>query len=324
MTLQLTQLTPREQKMNTNWSGFSMQSKMFNNFIMGDNKPKDLVAEWIARKTIKENSNFIGTWLGRPGCGKSYGALRFCETISRLTNQQFSVKDNVVFGIDPFIAKVVELNDRREKGEVINGTCILYDEAGVSMDNRQWWDKTHKSMNDVMETFRHLNLVVMITVPARDNLDKKLKYLAHGSFQPIKKSEGYSIVKFIEYNNNPLFDIEMKTYLKVRHHNWTVKIKTIKVPLPSLKLRNDYEKAQREFKGNLGINSLANIRKVKQVEPDLKLVRPLTKRQNQIYLLKRSGAMDEDIAVQLAISVGSVKNHVQVCKAKGWLENTRG
>jgi len=272
--------------------------------------------EFVHYQVFKQNSNFIVLVEGLPGTGKSVSSLGVLERWSQEVTKHFSVRYNVTHSIKKFMARVADLQVRFEKGEDIRGTALVLDDAGVSADSRRWFEDIHKLLNDTAEVFRYLGLVVFLTVPNRNRMDKRLRDLAHGRFKIIKKKEGeYTLAKFYLHEhhwktNEPIF-----TLLRARNAGWNFKITSIKIRPPSLLLRREYEVWMREFKGGLIIknNALLN----QNITP-IEQRRPLTERQKQVYFLYRGGQGISAIGAQLGIGEGGVSTHLRSIRARGW------
>lgn len=271
---------------------------------------KSFVAEYIKDECFNKNSNFIGIWVGKPGSGKSVSALRMCEVI----DPKFTI-NNVVFSIQELLKAVEIFQNLHEKGVDIRGSCILYDEAGVSADNRQWQDKLHKALNDSIEIFRFLNLVLMITVPGRNRIDKKFRELIHGQFYPYEKGKDYRMVKFFLFKQDMLRNIEYNQYLKMQTRGWISKIKSLRVKKPRKELFDAYEKRMLTYKRKILTRSLKQVTKTESPNPQKKA---LSKRQEQVYILKKKNYTNTEIAKMLGISIPAITVNLQAARYKGW------
>lgn len=274
---------------------------------------KSFVAEYIKDQCINKNSNFIGLWTGKPGCGKTLGAIRFCELIDPQFNEKF-----LVLNVQELMQNIVELQKMAEKGIDVRGRCILYDEAGISMDNREWQSKVHKSINDAIETFRHLNLVLMITVPGKSRIDSKLRQLVHAEFLPMKKTAQFSIVKFLLPKYNAIKEREYKQYLLVQTNGLKLKLKTIKVKKPSIKLLRACEKKITHFKNSVGLRSLQGVMGPAQNVSGDREKKGLSDKQRKVYLLRKSGCSLNEIAAQIGITVAGVNGHIRNIRSRGY------
>lgn len=259
------------------------------------------LVDYVRTECFEHNSNFIGIWTGACGSGKSVSALRVCEII----DPTFSI-DRVCFDIEALMQLIVKFQEEKESGLDIRGRCILYDEAGISMDNRAWQNQIHKILNDTIETFRFLNLVLMVTVPARNRIDKKMRDLFHGSFVITEKHTDYRRVKFYLEKINPVNNFEYRKYLNTRISGWNVRINSLKVYKPSAMLLHQYEKKMTEYKQKINVRGLKQLSNDVDRKDKICSVRELSPRQSQVMEFLGQGMSKKDIAKRLGISYGSV------------------
>lgn len=278
---------------------------------------RSLFLEFLYNKVIKQDSNFVCIVEGKGGSGKSVSTLglleRWCERIGR----PFSIKDNVFFELQGLMGKLAELQLLKEQGVDIRGYPLLFDEAGISMDNRQWANHMHKILNDATEVFRYLNLVFFMTVPYRNRIDSKLRDLAHGTLRPLKVvNREYSVCKFYNNDRNWKGD-EIFARLKAQHRGWTMIVDSLMIKKPSARVMHEYQKAQELFKGATiqgGYQKMmGKIEKDNAVEKKV-----LSERQRQVYYLKRQGLKNMEVAVQLGMSEGGVATHLRNIRGKGY------
>jgi hypothetical protein len=142
----------------------------------------------VARK-IRRNQNFIGAFIGATGSGKSYSALSFCEYMSARLGVPFS-SENIVFSPQALMSLI-------NSGNLRKGSCILFEESGVTYSNRQWQSINNQLINYLIETFRDLNYVVFFTVPNISFIDVVARKLIHCLFETksINYEDNFVVVK---------------------------------------------------------------------------------------------------------------------------------
>jgi len=65
-------------------------------------------------------------------------------------------------------------------GKLPKGSGILWDEIGIDADNREYYTLKNRLVKKVMQTFRHKNLIVFMTVPDFNSVDIGVRKLVHG------------------------------------------------------------------------------------------------------------------------------------------------
>ena len=116
---------------------------------------------------IRNNQNETMVILGAPGSGKSYSAM----TIGHLISTTLKTKMHWVFTSSQFEEIV--------KSKPDPGTVIIYDEAGAGIASREFWKKEQIHVMKMLQTFRYLRFVVILTVPNLDFIDKIARSLVN-------------------------------------------------------------------------------------------------------------------------------------------------
>lgn len=278
---------------------------------------KSIFLDYVHNQIFGQNTNLIVMVEGLPGKGKSVSSLGILERWSLRAQRSFSVEYNVVFSIQELMQRVADLEARTQRGENVRGTAILYDDAGVSMDSRGWMHTLHKLLNDSIEVFRYLGIVMFITAPNRTRLDKKLRELAHATLKPFKVRNGeYSLCKFYINEKHWKTGDDVPTLLRAKHYGWVLKMDMIKVRKPSATIMHDYDRLSRVFKGGIIQQSYQKlVRKNSVPESERK---DLTPRQKDIYLLAKKGLSAGQIAIQLGIGEGGVETYLRAIKNRGY------
>ena len=206
---------------------------------------KDFV-EKIRSAVINKNTNMIVTIVGKPGSGKSWACLRLAEVLSdACTGQPFSI-DHVAF-------------DKRKFYDLINsdlpkGQVIVYEEVGVNESNRRW--QKNMTTNDIMQTFRHRNLILLMNTPLKSFVDKQARQLNHAVFwmKRIDHEKNQSFMKPYFTDTNPITGLTFTSFTVLKGDLIT----EIKLNKPSIELIREYEKGKVKFTKALNQRSLAS------------------------------------------------------------------
>ncbi|MBP1987234.1 zonular occludens toxin (zot) [Halolamina salifodinae] len=194
----------------------------------------------IWRRVHEWNQNFMGTFVGETGKGKSYAALRIAEAL----DPNFSV-DNIAFTLEEFFSLVEE--DQPE------GSVIVLDEAGVGASHRDWYDDAHQHLNYVLQTWRHQNRIAILTLPELDKLDPVARSRLHGYFEMIRinHDEQWSRAQYKNIKTNPRTGENYFRYPRLRWDGTKRMYKGLTFGLPSEELREAYEERKEEFTDSL-------------------------------------------------------------------------
>ena len=209
------------------------------------------------KTNLSQGRNWCTLCVGRVGTGKSYSAMRFAETL----DPNFNV-DRVVFKIEDLIEMV-----HNEK--VPPGSVIVFDEGGIAISNRNsYMNKFNKAMAMLLQTWRHRNIILFVTVPDITFVDAGIRKLFDASMESTKVIRSRKVVqikwKFTQLNNQ-----SGKLYYKnARLNNRHL---MVEVKKPSIKLIHAYEKKKTEFTTELYENLQTDLTpEVKEKKKDVR------------------------------------------------------
>lgn len=211
---------------------------------------KNYFEKWIIRKRnriTRRNKNWLCAVCGETGSGKSYLAGR----ISELIDPSFipciienGIRSRVAIG------DAAELNDILKSGTLKRGNMIIFDEAGIAIGSRDWFTEMNKVTMYILQTFRHMNIGVIFTVPDINFLDKQARALFHTYLECLKINFNTNkvLVKPFELQNNPYEGQVYKKYPRFESNAVT----RFKVCKPSKEFIKRYEPLKKELSNRLG------------------------------------------------------------------------
>jgi hypothetical protein len=135
--------------------------------VTGILDPVELWFRDVKSRLPLENQNRLSVFVGPTGSGKSWATVSTAERMF----PEFDPAKHIAY-FDPWA--FIEIVRNSKKGDV-----IIFDEAGVGMDNRDWQTKSNKIMTKITQTFRTKNLFVFFTAPSFGFVDIKLRQLFH-------------------------------------------------------------------------------------------------------------------------------------------------
>lgn len=204
----------------------------------------------VFRKLYKENKNGIYIVYGPPGTGKSTTVLKLCEAF----DPNFD-RSKIVYSVMDF----VQVLKRANAGELPKGTAIMFEEAGVAADARNWHSEDNILLTHILQTFRPMNLLVFYTVPELTLADKRISQLATGLIECKEVVFSKKCTRVRIYD--PVkFDAKQQKWMK-RSVGFqrespngllrTYYIRDVLVHKPSKRALKEYELSRAEFSKNL-------------------------------------------------------------------------
>lgn len=283
---------------------------------MEEEKKTPILVQYIKDRVENRNKNFVMLFVGATGSGKSYSALRLAEEL----DNTFDIH-RVCFKAKDFMNTVNELVARSEKGEVIKGKVIMWDEFGVEHNAREFMTISNRVINYFFQTSRHLNLIVIMTVPLLSFIDSATRKLCHGvaEMEGINTSRKTATVKVKMLQTNVMTSKEYPKYLRYRRNGKTRVCKRIKFHLPSKELLKDYEIKKKEFTTQLNKEIMMKLTKdeAKDNKP-VNIIKPLTPLQQRILdCLKRGINKQKDIAEELGEYSSKISFNIGYMRKKG-------
>lgn len=120
--------------------------------------------------------NFIGMIVGKHRTGKSLTAV----SLSNILDPTFldNLEKRVVYFPNDFQLALKEIKQKN-----IKGGAIIWDEAGVGIPARDWYDIANKSINYTLQVFgRYLPIVIFVT-PDAGFIDSHARKMFHGFYE---------------------------------------------------------------------------------------------------------------------------------------------
>src|SRR3989344_3930095 len=282
----------------------------FKEYEEKETKGKDIKYE---DRVQNKNKNFLMLFVGATGSGKSYSALRLAEML----DNTFDI-ERVCFKAKDFMNCINDLVAHSEKGEVIKGKVVMWDEFGVEHNAREFMTISNRVINYFFQTSRHLNLIVIMTVPLLSFIDSSTRKLSHGvaEMQGINSRDKTATVKVKMLQTNVMTGKEYPKYLRYRKGNKTYASKRLKFKLPSKELLEAYEKKKKGFTIQLNKDIMNKL--LKNEAKDNKPNKALTDTQQRVIeLLKGNSA--EQVAEQLNLDLSVVYRHKKEAERKGFI-----
>ncbi|MGC9124174.1 MAG: hypothetical protein ACP5IB_08960 [Thermoplasmata archaeon] len=201
------------------------------------------------KRDIYNNKNDIIFFIGPPGSGKSYGALSLASSV----DPTFNV-DRVVFSVEEFMDVFMKEETDPKTGEKIQkflpkGSAIVFDDAGVDINAREWQTQQAKIMGKLSQSMRYLNHVIIFTVPSATFIEKQTRTLVKFIFmaESSKIDEGTGKV----YKNYGKFKIFLQEFTKegellqkypiITYNHRNIKLKYVTFNLAEKTLLEAYE-----------------------------------------------------------------------------------
>ena len=264
---------------------------------------------------LEGNSKWYITdnWMVTHNSAKSYSNMRIAELwYQKRFKEQFPI-ENICFGILSLFKRI-----RDKKNPIRKGELIILEEAGTSAGALDFQSRTAKVFSSVLQSFRSLNLCLMMNLPYFTMLNKQARELVHIQLETITidTNEKKSYLKPFQMQINTSTGKLYRHFPKVVINGCRESIQFISYGLPSKELCNKYEENKQDFvlqNIDEGIKTLEEIDAKKQPAE-----KPLPRLQQAIWDLWQSGIVkNKDVAAKLMINPSSVSESSRLMRKKG-------
>lgn len=256
------------------------------------------LSRYIRNRILKKNKNMILFIVGSTGSGKSYSAMKLAKNI----DHSFHV-GRVCFTAEEFMKLLKE-------GNLKKGSVVIWDELGVDYDARKFMSIQNRVIGYILQTFRHRNLCVIMTLPVLKMSDLTGRRLGHGIVETIRidydKEQVICKYKHIEVNA-----LTGKTYHKfpvATENGKTRKVKRVRISMPDKGLIEEYEKIKTEFTRQLAEDIEAKM-KSRQAKEEAK---KRTTEEMALEVLKRKDDFLKTYNKRTFFDISKIENEFEI------------
>ena len=224
---------------------------MTNEFYMGK-----LLGDIIGSK---HNQHCLMAIIGRTGTGKSSAALQIATETAKYMSKLNGHSPDYFFNIE-HVAIISEDEIIRVMSGIKKHGIYILDDIGVGWNSRKWQSKANIVMNNIIQTFRTWNNLLILTVPDDENIDKvprnSLRYRI--DMKDANFDMGYSLGAMQEMTRN----FKMKKNIFPYPKENGVKYVRVKFSRPPAELADEYEKRRTAIQAKMQEDNLAQMREV--------------------------------------------------------------
>ena len=272
-----------------------------------------IVNKYFENKLIKKNQNIIFAVTGSTGSGKSYFCLSMVNNWYNYYFKKDFPMENVCFSIEDIMQL---LNSKKLK----RGEIIIMEEGGVLMNSLNFQDKISKLFTFVLQSFRSMNIGLIINLPVLTMLNKSARLLLHAHFTTagINYQEKTNKCKPYFHQLNQTSGKSYWKFLHIKHDGSAVKVKKISYSLCSDDLIKKYEAKKFKFVADLNESFVKTLEERKSKE-NLKMQRNnLTEVESGVFNLLNKDYSVKEIAEITEVSLVSIYETIKRIEKKGY------
>jgi hypothetical protein len=274
---------------------------------------------WFKNR-IAKNQNALIAITGPTGSSKTYDALTTAENWYKYNfkEEEYSV-ENICFSLGAIAKRITSLH---KENKLRKGELFILEEAGTNFGNLDFQNRLNKLFNYILQSFRSMNLIVLITLPVLTMLNKSARLLIHANFVTVSIDMKRQIAKVKPYFHQ-LNQHSGKSYWKyprVKVGSKVVRLQRLQFRKPSQRLIDLYEVKKKNYVFEL-TESLANEAENDDREKMLKVAmgrRGLSNGECQVIDLLTKGLSRKEIAEVRGCSVQSISEMIGNAINKGY------
>lgn len=272
--------------------------------------------KWFDNR-IKSNKNVLLGITGSTGSGKTFSCLSAGESWYEYNfNEEYPI-DNVCFGL-AILAK--RINDLHKSGKLRKGELFILEEAGANFGNLDFQNKLSKMFTYILQSFRSMNLIVIMNLPVLTMLNKSARQLLHGHFITcgIDYQTKQTKLKPFFHQLNQSTGKSYWKFPRMRVNDKVITLQRLKFNKPSDRLIELYETNKQKFVFDLTEDFVREAEKNDKKDLIKMKRKELSPEQTKVMNLLTQGNSIKEIAVILKCSESNVYFNVSRIKKKGY------
>lgn len=203
----------------------------------------------IYQRIHLDEFNFIGMFVGKHRTTKSLTSISIADILDPTFREH--IEERVVYFPNDFQLALKKLRQSNVKGG-----AIVWDEAGVGIPARDWFDIANKSINYTLQVFGRYLPVVFFVTPDAGFIDSHARKMFHGFYEMERFHKQYALLRPFEvkYSRRSTKVYYQYSRFPDRTHGVNgpmIAIKSFKVRMPLKEISDRYEVHSKIFKDKI-------------------------------------------------------------------------
>jgi DNA-binding CsgD family transcriptional regulator len=276
----------------------------------------EFLNKWFEAR-IKHNKNVLLAYSGSTGSGKTYSCLNTGENWYKFHFKEKFPVDNVCFGLATLAKRINELH---KSGKLRKGELFILEEAGANFGNLDFQNKISKMFNYILQSFRSMNLIVIMNLPVLTMLNKSARQLIHGHFITcgIDYQLNQTKVKPYLHQLNQVTGKSYWKYPRLRVQGKIITLERLRFNKPEPLLIQAYEFHKENFVFSLTEDFVQEALKDANKELLKSSRDKLTEKQHKVLDLVVQGLNQREIGERLGVEQASIHYHCKAIIKKGY------
>jgi len=275
-------------------------------------KEGEFFNKW-SHNRFKKNKNVLGTITGPTGSSKSY------TTLSAL-NIYYLWRFKKQFPIENCCFSLGQAAKRLDSGGLMKGEFLMLEEAGANLGSLDFQSRLQKLFTYILQSFRSMNVGLILTLPVLTMLNKQARQLIHFNFTTsgINYETNTSKVKPYFHQLNQKTGKSYWKFPRTRVKGSKKKIQAFNYPIPPKELIDAYEIKKTKFVSDITKEFVEEYeeKERKKVMGDSR--KEMTDAQKEVYDLACQGLNQREIGERLGKMQQSIQKMLKTIKKHGY------
>lgn len=203
----------------------------------------------IHQRIHEGNFNFLGMFTGKHRVGKSLAAVSMATALDPTFAE--NLEKRVVYFHKDFMGALKTM-----KKENVIGGAIVWDEAGVGLPARDWYELSNKSVNYTLQVFGRYRPIVFFVTPDVHYIDSQARKMFHGFYEMSRMSNKFASMKPFDVRYNRRTDKVLYVYSRFYLRNEgapgnKIILRRIHIKKPQVEVESHYEDHSKDFKDRI-------------------------------------------------------------------------
>lgn len=252
-----------------------------------------LYLKHVYRRIHDYRFNFLGMFTGKHRVGKSLTSL----SMANILDPTFfdNLEQRVVYFPNDFMRALQEVKNKH-----IIGGAIIWDEAGVGIPAREWYETSNKAISYALQVHGRYRPIVFFVTQDVHYIDSQARKLFHGFYEMSRLKNEYAVNRPFDVRYNKRTGKVYYVYSRFHLMNddaygTKLILKKIRIQRPEKEIEKLYEFHSREFKDKImeQMQERSDVYSEGKVDAKRMTMEEVTqtlidKKDNNLFLSKRS------------------------------------
>jgi DNA-binding CsgD family transcriptional regulator len=272
-----------------------------------------ILTNGLFKERFGKNKNVLLAITGPTGSGKSYACLRIAELWYQERFHKPFPPENICFSNGEAMKLI-------SSGKLEKGELLVLEEVGVNLGSLDFQQKASKMFVYILQSFRSMNIGLLMNLPVLTMLNKGSRQLLHGHMitTGIDSRNKQCKLKLYLHQLNQNSGKSYWKYPRIKIDGKALAIKRLAYNIPTSELSSPYESKKLKYLTDLTTEFSNEYDEIERDKIKAMARDDLTDKQREVYNLLQKGYNQVEIARIRGVYPSAIWEQVQAIKNKGY------